>query len=156
MAAREFDAVDGAPTIPGVLHATCRTLVDLLGAQACALSRLLGDVLVQLEEVVQPGRSLIIGQGYVVSDYPLTGEVLDQRVPRRVSLHDADADPAEAALLRDLGYDALLMLPLVVGDEPWALVEVYDAGERRFSAADADLGARVVERGASRLAELGA
>jgi GAF domain-containing protein len=154
VAARELDAVDGATTIPGVLHATCRTLVDLLGAQACALSRRLGDVLVQLEEVVQPGRSLIIGQGYVVSDYPLTGEVLEQRVPRRVSLHDLDADAAEAALLRELGYDALLMLPLVVGDEPWALVEVYDAGERRFSAADADLATTVVERAAARLAEL--
>lgn len=156
MAARELDAVDGATTIPGVLHATCRTLVDLLGAQACALSRRLGDVLVQLEEVVQPGRSLIIGQGYVVSDYPLTGEVLEQRVARRVFLHDPDADPAEAALLRDLGYDALLMLPLVVGDEPWALVEVYDAGERRFSSDDADAAASVVERAAARLTALGA
>jgi GAF domain-containing protein len=156
VAAPELDAVDGATTIPGVLHAACRTLVDLRGAQACALSRLLGDVLVQLEEVVQPGRSLIIGQGYVVSDYPLTREVLDQRVPRRVSVHDPQADAAEAALLRELGYDALLMLPLVVGDGPWALVEVYDAGERRFSAADADLATRVVERAAARLAELGA
>lgn len=156
MAAPELDAVDGATTIPGVLHATCRTLVDLLGAQACALSRLLGDVLVQLEEVVQPGRSLLIGQGYVVSDYPLTGEVLEQRAARRVSVHEPDADAAEAALLRELGYDALLMLPLVVGNEPWALVEVYDAGERRFTAEDASVATQLVERAAARLAQLGA
>jgi GAF domain-containing protein len=156
VAAPELDAVDGATTIPGVLGATCRALVDALGAEACALSRVVGDVLVQIEEVVQPGRTLIIGQGYVISDYPLTREVLARRGPRAVSADDARADPAEVALLGELGYDALLMLPLVVGGAPWALVEVYDSGERRFGDEDAEVAERIVARAARRLAELGA
>jgi GAF domain-containing protein len=156
VAAPELEAVDAATTIPGILNAACRLLVDRLDAQACALSRLLGDVLVQIEEVVQPGRSLIIGQGYVVSDYPLTREVLEQQVVRTVSAHDGDADPSEVRLLRELGYDALVMLPLVVGGEPWALVEVYDEGERRFSEDDLALAARIVGRVGERLTELGA
>jgi len=153
---RALAAVDAAPSIPAALAATCRALIDGLGAQACAISRVVGDLLVQIEEVVQPGRSLIIGQGYVISDYPLTREVLETREPRPVSALDPDADEAEAELLRDLGYEALLMLPLVVGPEPWALVEVYDAGERRFSGEDAALATRVVERVAARLTQLGA
>jgi GAF domain-containing protein len=154
--APELDAVDGATSVPGVLGATCRALVDALGAEACALSRLVGEVLVQIEEVVQPGRSLIIGQGYVVSDYPLTREVLEQRVARAVSARDPDADEAEVALLAELGYESLLMLPLVVAGSPWALVEVYDSGERRFGDDDAELAGRVVARAGERLAELGA
>ena len=154
--ARAAAAVDAATSIPAVLAATCRALIDGLGAEACAISRVVGELLVQIEEVVQPGRSLLIGQGYVLSDYPLTREVLETREPRPVSALDPGADPAEARLLRELGYEALLMLPLVVNGEPWALVEVYDAGERRFSAQDAAGATRVVERAATRLAQLGA
>ena len=154
--ARALAAVDAAASIPAALGATCRALIDALGAEACAISRVVGELLVQIEEVVQPGRSLIIGQGYVVSDYPLTREALETREPRPVSVLDPDADEAEAELLRDLGYAALLMLPLVVGSEPWALVEVYDARERRFTAEDAAVATRVVERAAARLTQLGA
>ena len=156
LAARAAAAVDGALSVPAALAATCRALVEILDAQACAISRLVGELLVQIEEVVQPGRSLIIGQGYVLSDYPLTREVLDNRDPRPVSVYDTDADPAEADLLRELGYEALLMAPLVVGDETWGLVEVYDAGERRFSLDDLELATRVLDHAGGRLAELGA
>jgi GAF domain-containing protein len=159
MGTRDFDAVeaelDSAATIPAVLGATCRSLVNGLGAEACAISRLVGELLVQIEEVVQPGRSLIIGQGYVVSDYPLTRVVLETGEARPVSVADPDADPAEAELLRELGYEALLMLCLVAGEETWGLVEVYDSGDRRFSAEDAELGARIVTRAGARIAQLG-
>jgi len=154
--ARAAAAVDGASSVPAVLAATCRALIDVLGAQACAISRLVGELLVQIEEVVQPGRSLIIGQGYVLSDYPMTREVLDSRELKPVSVFDADADPAEAELLRELGYEALLMAPLVVGEQTWGLVELYDSGERRFSDDDVELAARIIDRAGARLAELGA
>ena len=156
LAARAAVAVDGASSVPAALAATCRALVEILDAQACAISRLVGELLVQIEEVVQPGRSLIIGQGYVISDYPLTREVLENREPAPVSVFDPDSDPAEAELLRELGYEALLMAPLVVGEETWGLVEVYDAGERRFSPDDLELATRVLDHAGARLAELGA
>jgi GAF domain-containing protein len=154
--ARAATAVDGAATVPAVLSATCRALVDVLGAEACAISRLVGELLVQIEEVVQPGRSLIIGQGYVLTDYPLTREVLDNREAKPLSVFDHDADPAEVELLRELGYESLLMAPLVVADETWGLVEVYDAGERRFSPEDVELAVRVIAHAGARLAGLGA
>jgi GAF domain-containing protein len=51
-------------------------------------------------------------------------------------VRDADVDPAEAELLRQLGYDALIMLPLLANGEVWGLVEVYRDGADRFTAAD--------------------
>jgi GAF domain-containing protein len=154
--ARMAAAIDGAASVPAVLNATCRALIDVLDAEACAISRLVGELLVQIEEVVQPGRSLIIGQGYVLSDYPLTREVLETGESKPVSVFDPDADEAEAELLRELGYEALLMAPLLVGGEPWGLVELYDAGERRFSVEDLDVAAGLIERAGARIADLGA
>jgi GAF domain-containing protein len=154
--ARAASALEGAATVPAVLSATCRLLIEVLDAQACAISRLVGELLVQIEEVVQPGRSLIIGQGYVLTDYPLTREVLENRQSRALSVFDPDADPAEDMLLRELGYEALLMAPLVVADETWGLVEVYDAGERTFSDEDVELGVRLIARAGARIADLGA
>lgn len=150
------EAVGGAPTPPAVLSATCRGLVEFLGAEACAISRCLGELLVQIEDAVQPGRSLIIGQGYVLSDFPATREVLESGRPKAVSVFDPEADPAETALLRELDFEALLMVPLEVGGHTWGLVEVYDAGERRFSPEDADAATRIVEHAGARLAQLGA
>jgi len=73
----------------------------------------------------------------MLTTFPLTREVLELREPRVVSLHDEDPEPNEARLLLELGFDSLLMLPLVVGDELWALVEIYRTGEKSFNEEDA-------------------
>jgi GAF domain-containing protein len=102
--------------------------IDAAGADAGAISQLLGDVLILVADQAPPGRVLQTGHGYLVSDFPLTQEVISQRAARAVSLADERADEAEAVLLRELGYDALLMLPLVVDGEVWGLVELYAEG----------------------------
>jgi hypothetical protein len=66
---------------------------------------------------VPPGRTLQLGQGYLVTEYPETVLVLERREPRAVCLSDDQVDEAEEAVLRSLGYQALLMLPLVLGGE---------------------------------------
>ena len=45
-----------------------------------------------------------------------------------------DADPNEAALLGELGFDSLLMLPIGTAEGPWGLVEIYGVDAQRFSA----------------------
>ncbi len=110
------------------LEQTLAAAIDAAGADAGAISQLLGDVLILVAERAQPGRPLQTGHGYLVSDFPLTQEVLSERVPRTVSLADDGADEAEAVLLRELGYDALLMLPLVLDGRVWGLVELYADG----------------------------
>jgi len=116
-----------------VLSGTARELVDALDADACGMSRAIGEMLILVVEYAENGRTIQLGQGYLVSDYPETTRVLADRVPRALTLDDADVDGAEAAVLRELGYGSLLMLPLVLNGELWGLVEVFRTDTRPFS-----------------------
>jgi hypothetical protein len=130
-------------TVPALLAATARSVVALLEASACTISRVIGDMLVELVDYDVAGRAVQIGHGYLVSDFPLTLEVLEKLEPRTVFLGDPDADEKEAALLRALGFDSLLMLAIQSEGRPWALVEVYADG-RRFGPDDTDAAQRVL------------
>ncbi len=118
------------------LSRTTIALVAELGADACAISRAVGDLLIMIAEHVSGGGTLQIGQGYLATEYPQTKRVLDERVAAAVVLGGMEADAAEAELLETLGYGALLMLPLELGGEVWGLVEVYRTEARPFGAED--------------------
>jgi GAF domain-containing protein len=108
-------------------------LVAELDGDACALSRVIGEVLILVAERVPDDGTLQQGQGYLVSDYPQTEEVLLTREPRALTLDDPVVDDAEARLLRELGFGALLMTPLELNGEVWGLVEVYRRSRQPFS-----------------------
>ena len=118
-------ALEREETVASLLNAAARLLVDALGASACTISRAIGDLLVALVDYSPTGPTQA-GHGYLISDYPATRDVLEQLRPQAVSVDDPEADPSEVALLRELEFDSLLMLPLAVGGEAWGLVEVYD------------------------------
>jgi GAF domain-containing protein len=122
-------ALESEQTVRGLLDATCRQLVDALGASACAISRVVGDLLVGLVELANGRGPLSLGHEYLISDYPLTFEVVTSGEPRAVSLLEGSPEPNEASLLQKLGYDSLLMLCLPAGGACWGLVEVYANGE---------------------------
>ena len=124
------------PSVAAVIQTLCSELVGTLDASSCITSRVVGDLLVQIAEGSGTGEKLQqLGHGYLLADYPLTRRVLDRREPEVVSLDDPEADESEAALLRKLGFDALLMVPLVAAGRPWALVEVYGR-DRDFDPGD--------------------
>lgn len=112
-------------TVRGLLATTCEELVAVLDATACAVSRVVGDLLVGLDEHTLSGRPLEYGHEYLIPDYPLTKEVIESGQPRQVSRLDPDADPTEAELLEKLGFESLLMVCLPSGGACWGLVEVY-------------------------------
>ena len=60
----------GETTVRGVLATTCRELVELLDATACAVSRVIGDLLVGLDEYTLSARPLEHGHEFLISDYP--------------------------------------------------------------------------------------
>jgi hypothetical protein len=140
-------------SVSRLLATSARCLVDVLGADGAAISRLVGELIVDVSHYSPEGRNLALGYGYLLSDYPLTKDVVELREPRVCSLLDADCDESEAALLRELDFDSLLMAPLERSGEAWGLVEVYAHG-RRFSAQDAERAARVVARAGDVLARL--
>jgi hypothetical protein len=148
----DVELLRGQETLPGLLHTATRSFVEAVDGVACAISRVVGDVLIQVAEYSLDGRTLVLGHGYLISDFPLTMTVLDTREPKLCSLLDESCDAREAELLRELRLDSLLMLPLAAGDLVWGLAEVYANG-RKFTddelarlrpLADA-FGARVVE-----------
>ncbi len=145
--------VGSETTVRGLLATTCRELVELLDATACAVSRVIGDLLVGLDEYTTSRRPLEHGHEYLISDYPLTREVVESGEPRRVSRLDADADPTEAELLEKLGFESLLMVCLPSGGECWGLLEVY-ADKGRFDEGQAELARRLAGLAGERLEQL--
>ena len=111
-----------------LLRRTCSETVEALDAAAALFSRVIGDLLLELAEHTQSARTLQLGHEYLVPDYPLTQEVIETCESRTVSLLDEEPDPMEAALLAELGFDSLLMVPVQARGVCWGLLEVYAAG----------------------------
>jgi GAF domain-containing protein len=150
---RAASALAAEQSIRGLLGTACRELVDLLDASACAISRVIGDLLVGLDEHTRTGRPLAHGHEYLISDFPLTREVVESGEPRWLSRHDEAPDETEAALLAKLGFDSLLMVCLPSHGGCWGLVEVYSQGGR-FDDEDAQVAARFAAHTGSLLEEL--
>jgi GAF domain-containing protein len=127
---RAAEALRRETTLPGLLQTSTRELVEVVDGLACAISRVVGDVLIQVAEHARDGRTLVLGHGYLISDFPLTESALRDSEPRLVSVLDPDPDPNESALLAELELDSLLMLPLPGPTGPWGLAEIYVNGRR--------------------------
>jgi diguanylate cyclase (GGDEF)-like protein len=129
-------ALETEVTASAVCDRLCKALVFVVGATACQASRVLGEYVVDANEHAL--REVRLGEGvaYRISDFPLTEEVLRTREPRALSFADGTVEPSEAFVLRDLGMNALLMLPLYVRGVAWGLVELYEMRMRRFTEDD--------------------
>jgi GAF domain-containing protein len=139
--------------VPQLLSGTARKLVESLdGAAACVVSRVIGDLLVDLTQHSPTGR-IEAGHEYLVSDFPLTQQVIESREPEVVVVSDPAADPAEAELLRRIGFESLLMLTLEANGDSWGLIEVY-GDERGFSDADVHTATEVAAETGRKLEEL--
>jgi hypothetical protein len=147
-------AVRSATTIPDLMRTAARLAAVELSGDGCAISRILGDVLVELAEFAGTRKTLYLGHGYLISDYPLTREVIERREPRTVYALDADADAAEVALLAELGFNSLLMVPICAADVVWGLAEIYREGIHRFVNTDAEEASRIFGLVGDRVAEL--
>jgi hypothetical protein len=148
-----LDEFGAAASLPALLHAATRGFVEAVDGTACAISRLVGDVLIQVAEFARDDRTLVLGHGYLISDFPLTKEALEDDKPRTASLLDDDCDANEAALLRELELDSLLMLPLRSSAGPWGLAEVYVNG-RPFDDDDVARAEPLAEAFGERVADL--
>jgi GAF domain-containing protein len=149
---RSLERIAAETSVSRLLNATCAEFVELLDASRCSISRIIGDLLVELSDQRRSGppRPLEL---FLVSDYPLTQEVIDAGEPRVVVRSDPNADAAEAGLLERLGFDSLLMLPLRSRGQNWGLIEVY-AGDRPFRDDEIELATTIAERVGTLLAQL--
>lgn len=129
-------AIEAEITASGVCDRLCKALVFVVGATACQASRVHGEYVVDANEHALREIRLGSGMAFRITDFPLTEEVLREREPRALSFADSSVEPAEAFVLRELGMNALLMLPLYVRGAPWGLIELYEMRMRRFTEDD--------------------
>ena len=145
----------GAPAgVVGLLTSLCRELTAELGGAGCVASRVIGDVLIEIAEYTPDNRRLQLGHGYLISEFPETAAVVETLSPRVASLADPGVDPGEAKILRELGFDSLLMLPLATHDAVWALIELYRSNGQEFTDDDVVVAVTTVARFARLLEEL--
>jgi diguanylate cyclase (GGDEF)-like protein len=147
-AARAIEAEQTAERVCGRL---CKALVFVVGATGCSASRVVGDYIVDATEHALREVSLGDEAAYRIADFPLTADVLRTGEPRAVSFVDGDVDPSEAFILRDLGMNALLMLPIRVRGRVWGLIELYEMRLRRFAEDDIAVAQFLVSQAERRL-----
>lgn len=145
--------IEAETSVSRVLQVASAELVELFDASFASVSRVIGDLLVELSGYRRSGAAHAL-ELYLVTDYPLTQEVVDGGEPHVVRRADPRADPAEAALLERLGFDSLLMLPLRSHGQSWGLVEIYVDEDRVFAADDVERATQIVERVGERVALL--
>ena len=123
-------------SVEGVLERLSKSVAFVVGATATAISRVEGA---RLADAARHSlREIDLGEdtAYLISDFPVTKEVLEKVCVRSISFLDDDLDGAEAFVLRELQMNSALLLPLVVHGRSWGLVEIYDMRLRRFSGED--------------------
>ena len=148
-------AIEAEQTVDSICSRLCKTLVFVVGATACSASRVVGDYIVDATDHALREVSLGDEAAYRIADFPLTAEVLRSGDPRTVSFVDGDVHPSEAFILRDLGMNALLMVPLRVRGRAWGLIELYEMRHRRFSEEDVAVAQFLVAQAERRLEVVG-
>jgi GAF domain-containing protein len=148
-------AIEAEETAEGVCNRLCKTLVFVVGATGCSASRVVGDYIVDATEHALREVSLGDEAAYRIADFPLTADVLRSGEARAISFVDGDVDPSEAFILRDLGMNALLMLPVTVRGKAWGLIELYEMRHRRFSEEDVAVAQFLVAQAERRLEAVG-
>ncbi len=108
-----------------VANSLARHLATLLEVEECAISRWdrSNDRVISLG-YYPPIPVEELEPFFEISRFPKTMRVLVDQVPELIDAADADADPAEVALLRKDGNRSLVMLPLVASGESIGLIEL--------------------------------
>ena len=136
------EVVGTAASRDELLESAATELNVLLDGTATVVSSLEGDILHEVAsdypDAIPPDRRFA-EYGYLLDDYPATKASLEARKPYAVSLSDADVEESEAFVLRELGMEAVLVVPIVALGRPWGVAEVYDTRARRFADEEAAL-----------------
>jgi PAS domain S-box-containing protein len=113
--------------IPHVLKSVAGALQNLLDIQGCTIFEWHRDrnVLSAIPEQAPT---------YDLNQHPLRLKVLVEQKPVQVHTGQSEADPAELALLQEVGDQALLMVPMISNGETLGLIELSDCrAERPFT-----------------------
>ncbi len=133
-------AISASLELHDVFTALADHLTRVIKVTGCALSRWDQEkqhVITLVDRLHQVEGPTSTGSIYPLQDYPLTRRVLDMRQPVMVYTDDPEADPNEVAILEKQDSKSLLMLPLIVREDVYGLIElVSNVPGHRFTNAD--------------------
>ena len=109
---------------------------ELLGADDVSLMRV--DRQTDELVLVSQNDTNVVGARWSLDDFPATRYVLDHRVPGQVVAGDEAGDQAELAELAELGFGAVVIVPVVFGGRELAVMEVYRVRAQAFTAREVD------------------
>ena len=144
-------AIWAEDSLPEVLERLSKAIAFVVGATATLISKIEGPRLADTTKHTLRDVDLGEDNTYLIEDYPVTREVLETRSVRSISFLDDDIDSAEAFVLREVQMNAVMLVPLVVRDRPWGLVEIYDMRLRRFTVEDEALAVFLVDQAGRRI-----
>ncbi len=132
----------GAHRLEDVLLLAAERSLEALGAASLAISRLdteagIVRTLVNVGELGPGEERFPKDETYLMVDYPTTAAAMREGGAAMGAIDDPDTDPAQRALLKQLGKESSLAVPMMLEGAPWGELEVMTApGRPRVSADD--------------------
>jgi diguanylate cyclase (GGDEF)-like protein len=155
-------AAAGAHRLQDVLELAAERALVALDAASLSISRWDMDAglvrtLVNVGDLGPGEERFPENETYSVEDYPTVIEVVSEGNPSFASVDDPAADPAMRELLRRLGKESSLAVPMIIDGKPWGELEVMTApGRPRVGPDDVDFLRAIADQlvGAIQRAEL--
>ena len=144
----------GANRLEDVTELVAEASLEAIGASSLALSRWdkEGDairVLINVGELSPIEERLPADEIYPLRDFPAVRRLIQTGIPYFTAVDDPDAEPKSVALLRRLGKESDIGVPVIVDGQVWGEIWATTAsGAPRFHAGDV----RFLERIAAQLA----
>jgi diguanylate cyclase (GGDEF)-like protein len=132
----EVAASIGRVQSPAELNTATTLMERLLNADDVAVSRVIAGE--RCLETLTDHEGLAPQTRYSYDDYPTTEHVIVDQVVGQLVDGDPSSDPAELRLLAELGFAALLMVPIVAGGSTVGLLEVMRKAGRPWTSAETD------------------
>jgi diguanylate cyclase (GGDEF)-like protein len=142
---RVSGAVAGAHRLEDVLEVAAEQALAAASAASVSISRWERDrgqvrTLVNVGDLAPGEVRHPEDETYPLSDFPLVVDLLQRGESHVSAIDDPEADPAERALLRELGKECCIAVPIVHEGRTWGeLYVTRAAGEPRFDGHDARL-----------------
>ncbi len=126
----------------------------LFRVSGASLSLVHGEMLRELAHASELRARMDLMEDCAIAEFPLTERALTERRTFQVRIDDPDADPAEVAMLRAYEWQAVLLVPLLAPGRAVALLELFEARPRSFTAEEQRLALALGQYLAATLARL--
>ena len=132
----------GAHRLEDVLELAAERSLEAVGGASLAISRLdmeagIVRTLVNVGELGPGEERFPQDETYLMTDYPSTALAMREGGSAIGAIDDPNTDPAQRELLRQLGKESSMAVPMMVGGAPWGELEVYTApGRPRMARGD--------------------